>query len=191
MEGTIFAEVKAQAIRLGLPIDFYEKLLAEDDWSFVIKLNALVEAACTDALVARFHAPELAEGLASLDLGHQRHGKVKLLTTSGALEKEQAKVLQLLYELRNKLAHDVRQVSFSFSAHLAAMGAAKKIAFIKCAGHGVKPEVMGVDRDTFVAENPKLSLWITVSEVLACLHLEHDAARTRLGAGAETPSATR
>ena len=79
MKGDIFAEVEAQGARLGLPAGFYSKLLQEDDWSFVIKLNALVEAACSDALAARLHAPELAACLATLDLGHSKHGKVVLL----------------------------------------------------------------------------------------------------------------
>lgn len=180
MEGSIHAEVEAQAERLGLPRDFYSKLLDEDDWSFVIKLNALVEAACSDALAARFHAPELAGCLATLDLGHKRHGKVALLRTLGAIGKEQANVLQVLYELRNKLAHNVSQVSFSFDVYLAEIDPKDKAAFIKHVGHGIKPEVMGVPRDTFVADSPKPALWATVSEVLACLHLEHDAAEARL-----------
>jgi hypothetical protein len=111
MEGHIFSEVAAQAERLGLPCNFYDSLRNEDDWSFVIKANALVEAACSDALAARFHAPELAACLATLDLGHQKHGKVAILRALGSIEKEQASFLQVLYELRNKLAHNISQVS--------------------------------------------------------------------------------
>lgn len=180
MERTISTEVTAQAVRLGLPPDFFDKLLAEDDWSFVIKANALVEAACSDALAARFHAPELAESLATLDLGHRKHGKVALLRALGAIEKEQAAFLQVLYELRNKLAHNIAQTSFTFGSHLADMEPKDRAAFIKHVGHGIQPEVLGSARDTFVAENLKLSVWVTLSEVLACMHVEHDAAEVRL-----------
>lgn len=180
MEGDIFAEVAAQSVRLGLPSDFYVNLLNEDDWSFVIKANALVEAACSDALAAKFHAPELAACFATLDLGHKKHGKVALLRTLGAIEKEQASFLQILYELRNRLAHNVSQVSFTFKSYLAEISLADRTTFIKFVGHGVRPTVLELPRDNFVAENPKLALWITLSEVLACLHLEHDAAQARL-----------
>ena len=180
MEGNILAEVKAQAERLGLPRDFYAKLLDEDDWSFVIKANALVEAACSDALAARLHAPELATCLATLDLGHNKHGKVALLRALGAIVKEQATFLQVLYELRNKLAHNISQVSFTFESYLAEIAPKDRAAFIKHVGHGIQPTVLGAPRDNFVAENPKLSLWLTLSEVLACLHLEHDTAKARL-----------
>ena len=180
MADGIFSEVKAQALRLGLPPDFYTKLLEEDDWSFVIKANALVEAACSDALAARFHAPDLAERFATLDLGHKKHGKVALLRASGAIEKEQAAFLQLVYELRNRLAHNIRHVGFTFDVYLKEAEPKDRAAFIKQVGHGIKPEVLGAPRDTFVAENPKLALWATLSEVLACLHVEHALAEARL-----------
>ncbi|MEO8366585.1 MAG: hypothetical protein ABI538_10300 [Pseudoxanthomonas sp.] len=159
-------------------------LFNEDDWSFVIKLNALIEAACTHALYARLHAPELAGPLASLDLGNSKHGKVALLRTLGALNSEQTSVLQMLYELRNSLAHNITQVSFSFATHLSGFDKKQRANFIKRAGHGVK-EIVGlegqaVSRDVFVIENPKLSLWITVAEIIACLYLEQELALVRL-----------
>ena len=180
MADNIFSEVKAQALRLGLPADFYTKLLEEDDWSFVIKANALVEAACSDALAARFHAPDLAERFATLDLGHKKHGKVALLRATGAIEKGQAAFLQILYELRNQLAHNIRRVGFTFEAYLKEAEPKDRAAFIKNIGHGIKPEVLGEPREVFVANNPKLALWATLSEVLACLHVEHAFAEARL-----------
>ena len=180
MEGSIAAEVKAQEARLGLPSGFYDKLLNEDDWSFIIKLNALVEAACTDALVARFHSAELTEPLATLEIGHPKHGKVALLRALGAIESEQAAVLKLLFELRNKLAHNVSHVSFTFGSYIAGMDKNQRKSFASCAGHGIKPEVLGLTRQEFTLQNPKLALWATVQEILACLHLEHDVAATRL-----------
>jgi hypothetical protein len=180
MKGDIFAEVEAQGVRLGLPAGFYSKLLQEDDWSFVIKLNALVEAACSDALAARLHAPELAACLATLDLGHSKHGKVVLLRTLGAIVNDQSAVLQLLYELRNKLAHNVSEVGFSFESYVAAMNKQQLALFVQRAGHGIKAGPAGESLEAFVPSNPKFSLWLTVAEILACLHLEHDVAEVRL-----------
>ena len=71
--------------RLGVPDNFYSELLHDDDWSFVIKLNALFEAACTHVLAARFKTPELEDSLAQLDLLHPKYGKVSLLCKLGAL----------------------------------------------------------------------------------------------------------
>ena len=38
--------------RLGLKSGFYQDIVTNDDWSFIIKLNALFEAACTHALAS-------------------------------------------------------------------------------------------------------------------------------------------
>lgn len=179
MEGSVFAEVEAQSARLGLPAGFYSRLLNEDDWSFVIKLNALVEAACSDALAARLNTPELAASLASLDLGHKKHGKVALLRSLGAITREQASVLQMLYQLRNMLAHNISHVAFSFTSHVAGLDKQQLKIFIQRAGHGIQEGPSGVSVPEFVTAQPKLAVWITVAETLACLHLEHDLAKVR------------
>lgn len=68
MARTIFHDVAELERRLGLTPKFYDGLLEEDDWSFVVKLNALFEGACTHVLTVRLQAPELADALAHLDL---------------------------------------------------------------------------------------------------------------------------
>ena len=184
MTRDVFDEIKEQEARLGLPADFYVSLINEDDWSFVIKLNALVEAACTHALAARLHAPELIESLASLDLGHSKHGKVALLRALDAMTSEQASVLQLLYQLRNSLAHNIAQVGFSFRSYIAGLDKQQLTNFLKRAGHGVQDTVSlegkTVSRAAFVVQNPKFALWLTVAGIIACLHLEHEIAELRL-----------
>lgn len=52
----IFTDIADFEKRLNLPLGLYEKLLKEDDWSFVIKLSALFEAACTHILSVRLRA---------------------------------------------------------------------------------------------------------------------------------------
>ncbi len=51
MADSIKKRLSALEIDLHLPSGFVMRLLDEDDWSFVIKLHALFEAALTCALV--------------------------------------------------------------------------------------------------------------------------------------------
>lgn len=184
MTTSIFGELKSQEARLGLPDGFFGSLLDEGDWSFVIKLNALIEAACSDALAARLHSPQLASSLSTLDLGHNKHGKVALLRTLGAVTNDQAATMQLLYELRNLLAHNIQQVRFSFESYIASLDKNQKRNFVTRAGLAISDPVevkdIRVPRDAFILENPKLALWLTFAEILACLHLEHEFAEARL-----------
>lgn len=93
MSRTIFEEIQDFESRLGLPENFYEQLLHEDDWSFVVKLNALFECACTHVLTARLHTPELADAFAQLDFANTRYGKVAQLRSLGAITSEQVTIL--------------------------------------------------------------------------------------------------
>lgn len=176
MANPVLDEVTAHEARLGLPSGFYRELFQEDDWSFVIKLNALVEASATHALVSCLQAPQLEDHFSSLDLGNTKHGKIVLLKALGSLTSEQVAVLQLLYQLRNKLAHNIRQVTFQFTDYLAGLDKQQRANFLKCAGHGIKEVIplsgTSVSRNRFAADNPKLALWLTVAEIIACLNLD-------------------
>jgi len=46
---------------LGLPTGFCVRLQNEDDWSFVVKLHALLESAASDFLAKAFGRQELAD----------------------------------------------------------------------------------------------------------------------------------
>jgi hypothetical protein len=184
MSGTVFADVAGLEARLGLPRGFYDNLLREDDWSFVIKLNALLEGVCTHVLSARLNAPELIGALAHLDFGNPKCGKVALLRAARAISTEQASIIRSLAELRNELVHNISNVHFSFKGYVNAMDKNQLKALIKNYGHGVQDQVSirdrKISRHDFVRENPKVSLWLTAAELLACLQLEFEIAKLKL-----------
>lgn len=176
----LYADAKRFEERLGLPVGFYERLLQEDDWSFVIKLNALFEGACTHALVARLRAPVIEEQLARLQLADSSTGKVKLLTVLGSISPEQATFMRRFAELRNTLVHNVARIVFDYVQYLASLNSNQRDQFVKVFGCCWKKDLhLGgkqVSRTNFVLENPKLSVWFASIEILACLHLEFELA---------------
>jgi hypothetical protein len=162
--------------RLGLPKGFYTHLLKEDDWSFVIKISALIEAACTHILSYKFRHPELEDNFSYLEQGNRKVGRVALLKKSDALYDDQAKVLFSLAELRNSLAHNVKNTHFNFDKHIESLDKNQKNKFVNEFGSGVKDEIkvgeVVVKKTTFVLENPKLAIWLTCHEIIACLYIE-------------------
>jgi hypothetical protein len=184
MPRTIFDDVREFESRLGLPKDFYSQLLHEGDWSFVIKLNALFEGACTHVLTNRLHAPELADAFAQLDLLNTKFGKVELLRALGAISSEQTSILRGLAELRNGLVHNIADVGFSFDSHVAGRDKNQLKALVKNFGHGVKDTIEIADKRIpkaqFVRENPKLALWLTAAEIIACLYVEFEVSKLHL-----------
>lgn len=180
----IFQDVKAFEKRLGLPFGFYDNLLKEDDWSFVIKLNALFEGACTHALVSRLNAPEIEGALSQLEFADSVKGKVKLLNSLGCITSEQATILRGLAELRNSLVHNVSKIAFSFDSYFSTLDANQQKKAVATFGHGWK-EIIELDgkkisKAVFVRDNAKLCFWVTAAELLAYLYLEFELAEIRL-----------
>jgi hypothetical protein len=160
--------------KLNLPKDFYNNLLNEDDWSFVIKMSALFEAACTHGLLVKLQSPEIESALKSIEHAHQKHGKILLITKLGVIVESQKTFLTELAELRNKLAHKIENVNFSFESYLSEMDENQKKKFVTVYGHGIHEvvEINGVSRTRkdIVLSDPKLSIWITAQEILACIY---------------------
>tara|TARA_R110000772_G_scaffold107988_6_gene210730 strand:- start:14904 stop:15503 length:600 start_codon:yes stop_codon:yes gene_type:complete len=174
--GDIFTSVSDFEKRLGLPTGFYHHLLNEGDWSFIIQLSALFEAACTHALTLKLDAPQLEGCFSHLDQANSKFGKIKLLKELGVIYPDQATFLTKLASLRNDMAHDISNVSMSLKAFTTSMDSQQKDSFVKWAGHGILPEVTHkerkIDRKSFVIDNPKLSIWLTAAEILGCIYLE-------------------
>jgi hypothetical protein len=102
--------------KIGVPANFFRNLNDTDDWSFVIKLHALFEAACTHLLLFHFKEPQLAEVFSRLELSNKSTGKVAFLEKLELIGKENRRFIATLSELRNSLVHDVRNAEFSLKA---------------------------------------------------------------------------
>lgn len=116
--------------QLGLPLGFFRDLVKEDDWSFVVKLHALIESTCSLLLrdvftvsAERFFFKEqrtidLAKQFSWLELSNVRTGKIAFLKGMQLIEKSHISFIRCLSELRNRLVHDVSNVGFSFNEYI-------------------------------------------------------------------------
>lgn len=111
--------------KVGVPPNFFRNLHEADDWSFVIKLHALFEAACTHLLLFHFKEPELTDVFSRLELSNKTTGKIAFLGKVGLLNKDNRRFISTLSELRNSLVHDVRNAEFSLSSTVASLDAAE------------------------------------------------------------------
>jgi hypothetical protein len=103
---------------VGLPSDFFDQLLKESDWSFVIKLHAVFESVIASLIVHRLATPQAAEVVSHLEFNNAKSGKVALARALGLLEKHDVAFLRGLSELRNRLVHSIHDVSFTFVSYL-------------------------------------------------------------------------
>ncbi len=167
--------VKGIEKRLHLPDGFLDKLLAEDDWSFVIKAHALLESMCSEYLVHLLGNPSFSKALSRMELSDKYRGKMAFLEASGAMDKKERGFIFAMSTLRNDLVHDVRNTSFSFLRHVTSLDANQKDNFIESFGlafyKGESRKVEGKDRDS-ILRNPKEAIWIGLQGISAKISLE-------------------
>lgn len=94
--------------KLGLPANFFKDLLDENDWSFIIKLHALLEGACSQLLVFHFNEPKLDKIFSRLELSDAATGKLAFLRELGLIGSDRHKYIVSLSQFRNKLVHNVQ-----------------------------------------------------------------------------------
>jgi hypothetical protein len=117
---TVDGSVRRIESELGLREGFLEGLKREDDWSFVIKIHALIEAAISYLLCKALGSDQLSDVLAHLDLSDKRAGKMVFVKALGLLDDADRRFISSLSELRNKLVHDVRKALFDLQAFVSA-----------------------------------------------------------------------
>lgn len=148
---------------LGLPVGFYVNLLVkEDDWSFVIKLHALVEAAVSH-LLATNCGDKLLDVFVRLELSNDTTGKLAFAKALDIIDADERKFVRKLSEIRNSFAHDVRQAGATLPAFVSKLDGNQLKAFRDAVGPGVDPFEVGgvkVPEIDFVRDNPKACIWL-------------------------------
>lgn len=115
---------------MSIPSMFLNNLLKEDDWSFVIKSHAFLEALLTFALVESFQRYEVRGILERLDMSDAKVGKIKFAAALGLIKKDGERFLRELSKLRNDLVHEVKNLGFSFAEYISALDKNQKKTFV-------------------------------------------------------------
>jgi hypothetical protein len=170
LKADAFEAAKSIAADLGLPDKFVDQLnKSDDDWSFVIKSHALMESVLTLLLTEVFGKPQVRDTLAEIDTSQ----KLRMCSDLSLFEKSERTFMRELSKLRNVLVHNVDQVEFSFSEHLKNKDVANN--FVTNFGTLWKdPVTIGsktISRKDITLENPRLTVWLLLIEVLGEVYL--------------------
>lgn len=162
--------------KLGLEPGFFDSLDSDDenDWSFVIKAHALVEAAVSHLLTQTIKRPELGDLFSRLDMSNKATGKAAFVKALGLLGEEQRRFVSALSELRNRLVHDVRNVNFDLLEHVDSLNPKERETFLKNFNI-ISTEVTDDVRNLFRFD-PRQVLWYSTMAFLGIVYL-----RTQLG----------
>ncbi len=157
---------------LGIEPGFFESLDSdeENDWSFVIKLHALIEAAVSNLLTESLNRSELSDLFTRLDISNKTTGKAAFVKQLGLLKESERKFMSSLSELRNKLVHDVRNVDFDFEKYVSDMNDQKRQQFLKDFNI-ISTEVTN-DIRTLFFHDPRQAVWYSGMAFLGIVYLK-------------------
>lgn len=159
---------------LGLPHGFFFNLMKEDDWSFLVKLQALVETACTYLLVNALAQPSLEDALSRLEVADSKKGKLALIKGLGLLEEKDRKFIKELAEIRNVLVHNVRNVQFSLGDYLKRLNSNKASNLMDAVmGDSYKNQIKeeGKDPRHIFQNDPKSWFWLAALGLLGNIYM--------------------
>lgn len=97
---------------------FLGELKGGDDWSFVIKAQALVEGSVTQAVLCHLGDTRLIKIVEAMPLVGDEVSKLAVAKELQLLSSAQRRFINKMAALRNRLAHRVDQASFSFERHI-------------------------------------------------------------------------
>jgi hypothetical protein len=96
----------------GLSRSLLLSLENDDDWTFVIKMHALLEAALNHLLLMQCDNPAMAQIVSALDTSNDRTGKIALIKAYDLLQASSRMFMRRFSELRNMAVQDVRNSRF-------------------------------------------------------------------------------
>jgi hypothetical protein len=116
--------------KFGTPSAFLDALEKESDWSFIIKIHALLETALNHSLAVFFarspttedNTPQvqaLTDIFSLLETSNRDTGKSAFAKACGLLSDRHIAFIKRMSEIRNKLAHNIRNVDFKLIDHIA------------------------------------------------------------------------
>ncbi len=168
--------------RTGVRAGFFDDLKAEDDWSFIIKSHALIEAACAELLTEYVGSRELLDPFSRLELSNKRSGKIAFLKSLNLLNEDERRFVSALSELRNILVHNVKNTVFDLSSHISSSDAKQRSSFAKSFGYAFLSEESHSDfQDDLdaVLRDPKDTVWRGLKFMLAVISLQIDTLRAK------------
>jgi hypothetical protein len=181
-QAAIDEAVQQLIAEIGLPAEFLPALSSDSDWTFLIKLHALIEAAVTHALVVHSGKDEAREVFANLELSSTKTGKLAFSKVFLDLLPEDRRFIRSFSELRIILVHDVRNVTFTLSDHFSGLPLEKQRLFVRDFGYvdyGDDESSAALDRAISQARSDlrRLVLRSTLA-IVAILQLQLSTARS-------------
>lgn len=137
------------------------KLVEEDDWSFVIKVHAFIEAMVTELIITQISDDRIKSTIERLPLSDGQASKLKMAKELNLLNSNERKFIKLFSSLRNELAHRIENVNFTFENHIASLDKNQKKSWADAISWYAKSD----DKEYYLRnaiESPRMTIFIGI-----------------------------
>lgn len=125
---------KQMQVNAGLSDNFLDRLINDDDdWSFVVRGHALLEAAFNEFLVHALGRASLSAVIPRMQLGGGKTGKLAMAKAIGGLLPGTIQFAEKFSDLRNTFVHHVTNTSFSSKQYFSGLTKTDREAWLKAA----------------------------------------------------------
>jgi hypothetical protein len=145
---------------------FITDLLDQDDWSFVIKGHAILEAAVTEMVVEQLGESRLKPIIERLPLSDGQTGKIVIAKHLDLLSDEQRKFIRWFSELRNPLVHRLENVGFTFERYISGMDKNQKQSWNESIIWFAEGEVSRKEWKSTAEKTPKLAIYMGLLQIV-------------------------
>ncbi|GAK50685.1 hypothetical protein U14_01918 [Candidatus Moduliflexus flocculans] len=157
--------------KLHLKRAFLSHLIEEDDWAFIVKTHAFLEAAFTHFLAEYFQEDNLTAIFARIELGNKQTGKVAFAKAIGILTEDERHLLTQFSELRNTVVHDIANVYFSLETYAQSLqNTTQRNNFIRAFTYWQTSNNFSKRFETLsqelVIKKPKVSIFLSISALI-------------------------
>ena len=145
-------------------------LLSEDDWSFVIKSHAFLEAVVTESIVKQLDEQRVLRVVERLPLSNEEYGKLSIARDLDIIPKEQRTCIKKLSKLRNDIVHKPENINFCFGDYVQNLDKQQKrswqdsIVWFKDSTNQWKGMALS---------KPKLTVWMSVFLIYTLLSVKN------------------
>lgn len=178
---SILGEVKRSLLAsVDRPLEYLCGLNEDSDWAFVIKSQALIEAAVTQALANALDEPRVVAVMERLPLADDQIGKLAIAKELCLLESTHRRYIRRIAALRNQLAHRVEYVNFDFKPYLESLNQAQRKEWRESLCWFCKSQESKAAWSNVAENDPRTSIWLSTLLLVAYLgvgNAERDAAR--------------
>lgn len=171
VKDSILGDAEHVLTDLGLPASFMLEIYSgKDDWSFIIKLHALIESVTTYLLTAHFEEDSLRDVFANLELSNKKSGKLAFAKALELLSDDARRFVSCLSEVRNSLVHGIQNITFKLNATHTGDLKKRVEGLLRAIEPFWKPELefsgKKVKRASFISENRRLTIWIGAIRII-------------------------